>query len=117
MSEFLRATLEALSRLARNPATRVVAQPREEPIDWRPTEVTDPNTGTPFTDASAWEFIADQLIAEEDVNTVELRKPPGKAGYTMNIPTNCGMIYFKVRMGIGRIIGRSFHYSKYHPHQ
>lgn len=89
-------------------------------FDWRPTEVIDPNTGVPFTDASAWEFIADQLIAESaqhDVNTVELSKPAGKAGYTMSIPTNWEMIYFKVRMGIGKIIGRSFHYSKHHPHK
>lgn len=68
----------------------------------------------PITDAAAWDLIASRLEAGHDVETVELRKPEGKRGYVMKIAleTEQPLLYVKLQLGSGRIIGRSFHYSE-----
>ncbi len=85
----------------------------EEPVVWKPTEVLNPTCNLPFTDISAWHFIADQLEAGCAVHVVILRKPPNELGYEMRFPgaTRQPQIYVKVRLHGHRIIGRSFHNS------
>ena len=70
---------------------------------------------THFTDAAAWELIASRLEDGHPVEVVELRKPAGATGYVMKIDVEPGqpLLYVKLQLGSGRIIGRSFHYSKH----
>ncbi len=98
--------------LARRKKARVVEFSREAPIDWRPQNVADPETGTAFTRDGAWEFIAAKLEDEnQSVRWVELRKPPGKKAFEMIVAHSDGDIYIKFQLGGGTIKGRSFHYS------
>ena len=95
---------------------RVTDWTRDRPTDWRPEQVRNPNgmLDTHFTDTSAWELIATQLRAGCVVEVVELRKPPGAKGYVLKIPIESGRpyVYIKLQLGAGKIIGRSFHYSR-----
>jgi len=98
-----------LAMLARRKKARDLAWPR----DWRPHTVRDPSTGEYFTDAGAWEFIADCLEAGEPLDEIALDNPPGKLGYVVQIDTDesTPRIYIKVRLGAGKVLGVSFHYS------
>lgn len=84
-----------------------------EPTVWNPTQVLDPESNIPFTDITAWHFIADQLESGCDVQAVELHRPRGEIGYVMLFQgaPGCPRIYVKVRLHKHRIIGRSFHNS------
>lgn len=109
-------TRHQLVVLARRSNARVTEFSPARPTDWRPGEVRDP-AGTLwlyFTRTSAWELIADLLEGGHDVETVELRKPPGAKGYVMKIDleSNKPPLYVKLQLGSGKIIGRSFHYSE-----
>ena len=66
-----------------------------------------------FTHEGAWEFIADKLEAGHAVDVVELRKPQGAKGYVMNfrLGPDDPLLYVKLQLGSGTVIGRSFHYS------
>ena len=66
-----------------------------------------------FTDGAAWELVADKLDAGHDVEVVELRKPRGAKGYVMHIRLGPDepLLYVKLQLGRGKVIGRSFHYS------
>lgn len=105
-----------LARLARQKSKRRV--PRTElPCEWRPGSVINPEDGQPFTDAGAWELIA-QLLEDTEVQSVEittLDHPLGKIGYVMKRDWPTGeVLYIKVHYGHGpSILGRSFHYSDY----
>lgn len=99
--------------LARRKKARVVQFSREAPIDWQPQTVINPQTGTVFTDAGAWEFIAEKLEdANQTARWVELRNPPGKKAIEIIVPHGGRNIYIKVQLGSGKIKVRSFHYSK-----
>lgn len=102
-----------LIRRARDKKLRSFEFTAEEPVVWKPTEVVNPNCDFPFTDISAWHFIADQLEAGCPVQIVTLRKPPNELGYEMRFPGSPGQpqIYVKVRLHGHRIVGRSFHNS------
>ena len=71
---------------------------------------------THFTDASAWEFIASQLEADCEVETIILEKPLGAKGYVMKIElaSDETPIYIRVQLRGNKIIGRSFHYSEHY---
>lgn len=68
---------------------------------------------TNFTRATAWDLIASELESGHDIETIELRNPPGAKGYVMRIDLEPGkpQLYVKLELGSGKIIGRSFHYS------
>ncbi|GIW90630.1 MAG: hypothetical protein KatS3mg109_1062 [Pirellulaceae bacterium] len=86
------------------------------PRDWRPGSVLDPKTGKPFTEAAAWEFIAEVLeTTDVALEAVEMREPGsgGKTGYVLLVPTGERRLYIKLQLGAGRVIGRSFHYSEF----
>ena len=87
------------------------------PTDWRPGQVRNPDgvLDTHFTDAAAWELIASRLEDGHPVEVVELRKPAGATGYVMKIDVEPRqpLLYVKLQLGSGKIIGRSFHYSKH----
>jgi uncharacterized protein (DUF1684 family) len=108
---------KALAVFARCKATRTTIFTKQQPTEWRPYEVTN-QTDTAnfipyFSDDSAWNFIADLLEKDHEVETVNLENPPGITGYVMHIETTGGQprIYVKLQLGNGAVIGRSFHYD------
>lgn len=71
-----------LAVLARRPSARVTAFSAAMPTDWRPQQVRNPLgvLDAYFTDPAAWELIGDKLEEGHPVETVTLRKPPGRTG-------------------------------------
>ena len=110
-------TRRQLALLARSDRTRTSAFSPHEPTDWRPNEVRRPGGGfSPyFTDAGAWELIADELDEGHKIEVVELRKPAGAKGYVMKIDLEPGVptLYVKLQLRQGQVVGRSFHYSEW----
>lgn len=106
-----------LVKLARRSRARITEFTQARPNDWRPGQVRNPKGALDgyFTDASAWEFIANKLESGHPVEIVELRKPPDAKGYVMkiNLGSESSQLYIKLQLGSGKIIGRSFHYSEY----
>jgi hypothetical protein len=74
--------------------------------------VLNPSGGQPFTDAGAWEFIAQLLLQGHPLEESPQEQPPGVTAYVMQISLPEGTVYIKVRLGAGFILGRSFHYSE-----
>ena len=108
-------TRRQLVLLARRSHARKTDFSPQLPTEWRPEEVRRPEGGfSPyFTDGAAWEFIADRLEAGHEVEVVSLRKPPNAKGYVMKIELAPGtpMLYVKLQLRSGQVVGRSFHYS------
>ncbi len=103
-----------LIRRAREKKLRQAEFSFDEPCDWRPWQVLHPETGLPFTDVGAWNFIADYLTSGGPVRCITLDKPPGQTGYVILTPgyRDNPEIYIKVTLSASRINGRSFHDSK-----
>ncbi len=80
---------------------------------WEPYTIENPETGLPFSDASAWEFICNLLIAEpERFVEVNLEKPVGQIAYWAVVTLCDGVaVYIKVQLVQGLARGRSFHIS------
>lgn len=107
-------TLAEIARLGRHSKHRLNDFSESAPCRWQPYTVENPETGLPFSDASAWEFICDLLEAcpEQFVET-ELEKPIGQIGYVTLVtlsPTSV-LLYIKVQLLKGKARGRSFHIS------
>ncbi len=117
MNELDPATRHQLAVLSRRSKSRIVEFSRERPIDWYPGGVINPNgvLDRYFTDSAAWDFIADKLEQMHPVEVLDLKIPAGAKGYVMKIDMgeNTPQLYVKLQLGPGKIIGRSFHYSKH----
>jgi hypothetical protein len=98
--------------LARQKKCRTSLWTRDIPTQWQPHTVRDLN-GEFFTDPGAWEFVANLIEDGHTVEEISLRHPPGKRGLVMKVrlDRNETEIYIKIRLGSGKIIGYSFHYS------
>ena len=114
------ATRRQLANLAGRPSKRNAKFSRDRPTDWRPHQVRNPDAelGPPhyvFTDAGAWELIASKLEHGHDVEEVKLLKPAGSTGYVMKImlEETMPLLYVKLQLRHGTILGRSFHYSEH----
>jgi hypothetical protein len=85
------------------------------PRDWVPNQIRNPETsGEYFTEAGAWEFIADKLEDGHPYSVINLENPPGAPAIVMKIQLEPEFppLYVKIQVGIRNIpIGRSFHYS------
>lgn len=103
-----------LATLAANKKKRVSSFSKSMPTEWNPLQVLHPRTGFPFSDASAWAFIADLLDSEVELAKVTLDKPLGKDAYVVKVDGYKGRpkIYIKIHFGSGGIVGRSFHDDK-----
>ena len=113
------ATRRQLASLARRPHKRNAKFSRDTPTVWQPHQVRNPDAalGPPhdvFTDAGAWELIASRLEHGHDVEAVKLLKPAGGTGYVMKImlEETRPLLYVKLQLRHGEILGRSFHYSE-----
>ena len=115
IDDSIRRQLVILSRRAR--ARDTAFSPRR-PTEWQPWQVVDPHGAfeTHFTEPGAWELIASELEAGHDVEVVRLRQPPGQKAYVMKIKLDDvnPLLYVKLQLGAGKVIGRSFHYSTLH---
>lgn len=96
---------------ARDKRLRFVEFSVDAPSVWTPTQVLNPESGLPFTDISAWHFIAVQIECGCPIRLVDLRFPPGATGYEMVLDGAVGQpgIYVKVALHGNKIKGRSFH--------
>ena len=85
------------------------------PTDGGTGQVRNPDgvLDTHFTDATAWNLIAARIEEGHPIETVELHKAQGAKGYVMLIDIKAGrpLLYVKLQLGAGKVIGRSFHYS------
>ncbi|GKS59859.1 hypothetical protein YTPLAS18_33860 [Nitrospira sp.] len=70
-------------------------------------------SGAPFTEDSAWNFVADKLSEGHPFEEVSLKVPHGKRGYVLKIEIGSDrpLLYVKLQIGMGTVIGRSFHYT------
>ena len=105
-----------LMTLSRRKGAQINENHPKRPARWHPRQVHNPNgiIHTTFTDASAWEYIADLLESGHPVEVIELDKPPGAKGYVMHSQIEAGKpnLYIKIQLGAGKVIGRSFHYTR-----
>lgn len=83
------------------------------PCDWQPTTIINPSVGIPFTDISAWHYIAELVEAGHKIEQITLDQPKGETACVMSVPVgaNTPHLYIKVQLKRGKIWGRSFHYS------
>jgi hypothetical protein len=109
-----KATLAEIAKLGRHSKYRLNDFSATAPCRWQPHTVENPETGLPFSDASAWELIC-KLIDECPETFVELvlDNPRGQIAFwttTILKPSNVAL-YIKVQLVHGRARGRSFHIS------
>ncbi|WP_157288504.1 hypothetical protein [Uliginosibacterium gangwonense] len=85
------------------------------PRDWNPSRIRHPEIRDfYFTEAGAWEFIADQLQANHPFTEIVLDNPAGALALVMEVKVTPDdpLLYIKLQIGKGNMaIGRSFHYS------
>lgn len=108
----IRGQLEALARSRR---TRTREFSPDRPCDWRALGMKHPKgNGETFTEDGCWEYIADMIGSGAPIEEIVLKKPAGKKGYVMLLPSgdDSNLIYVKLQLGSGIVIGRSFHYSE-----
>jgi hypothetical protein len=107
------AALAEIARLGRFARTRVNDFQPRSPSRWDPTTVLNPETGLPFCDASAWQFICDLIESDPDeFAELILDKPPGQIAYWRTVTLSNGLcVYIKVQFVGGIARGRSFHIS------
>lgn len=98
--------------MCRESRQRTHAFSKTAPTKWNPEQVINPQTCEVFTEDQAWDFIADLLEDECEIERIPLEKPPGKYGYVIRVDMGEGFseLYIKLQLG-PKIIGRSFHYS------
>ncbi|MGF6754905.1 hypothetical protein [Paraburkholderia sp. GAS42] len=86
------------------------------PCDWNPRVVLNPHIpGYYFTDAGAWDYIADLLDAEHPYEEIILDSPRGATAIVLLVPLpeHPQPLYIKVQLGVSnKAIGRSFHISQ-----
>lgn len=79
-----------------------------------------PNPHVPgyyFTDAGAWEYIADLLDANHPYEEIVLDTPLGAKAIVLLVPhpANPQHLYIKIQLGASnKAIGRSFHFSQHY---
>ncbi len=108
-----RKTLAEIARLGRYASSRRNDFSPASPCDWDPYGIVNPETGLPFSDASAWELICRLLVERpESFQEVRLDRPPGQTAYAIEVtlPENV-RVYIKVQLSQGKARGRSFHLS------
>ena len=104
----------ALVLLCRNPDMRITGRALDTANRWKPYSVRHPQTDMVFTDAGAWEYIADMIQEGSRLTclppTVQM---PDHAYYLIEGRAEGRRIYMKVaiRPPLRKIIGLSFHYE------
>ena len=105
--------LAEIGRLGRYAGSRTNQFSRGMPCVWNPYVIENPESGSPFSDASAWELIC-KIIEEcpEEFRQLKLQKPAGLVAFeTVYTLPNRVRVYIKVQLFQGKAHGRSFHIS------
>ena len=113
MSEITDAERALLIAACRNRKRWFIERTRQRPSEWRPFEVLQHvEFNLPFTDQTAFAYLADQLSATCAVTKVVLRDPPDAIGYemTFGLP-GARVLYAKLELNGQVVFGRSFHLS------
>ncbi len=113
-SDHLASIRHQLIILVRRKGARQLDWPRK----WHPTQTRDPRERhSYFTHEGAWEFIADVLEARHPFEEVDQDDPPGIKAYQMVVDIGEAIppVFIKVRLGAGKVLGRSFHNSTIGP--
>lgn len=103
--------LAEIGRLGRYARTRVNQFSSGMPCVWNPYAIENPESGLPFSDASAWELIC-RIIGEcpEGFRQLKLQKPAGLVAFeTVYTLPNHVRVYIKIQLFQGKAHGRSFH--------
>jgi hypothetical protein len=102
-----------IARLARRKDRRFVPRSRKMPCRWHPTTVNNPEVGIPFTDITAWHFIAKLAENGCELEEIVLEQPSGEKAYIISVLLEANMpdLYIKIQLKNANIFGRSFHYS------
>jgi hypothetical protein len=99
----------------RDPLLRTDGRKLQIANRWEPFTVRHPELHAVFTEAGAWDFIADCLEGGEKLNSLPpTQKFPDYAIYMLHAPVSGGRrIYIKIalRQELNMVIGVSFHYS------
>ncbi len=107
-------TLRQLIANCRRTDRRSLGSPRE----WTPNRVRQPGTDSSvFTEAGAWEFVAEKLETGHFYEEMRLDKPADAPAVVMKIQlaVDVPLLYVKIQIGPGiKAIGRSFHYSDHY---
>ena len=84
------------------------------PSDWTPGTIDDPESGMPFTNAGAWNLLAELVEEGHPMEEVRLDVPLGDLAYVLlvNLEGADSTLYIKVQVKGGLLLGRSFHYSE-----
>jgi hypothetical protein len=100
-----------LIRRSRDKRFRQSVSKSTEPCRWYPHRVLHPVLGIPFTEAGAWNFVAELLSCNHDVTTIAMEKPSGQIGYVLKTAgyKGCPEIYIKLTLSTQFVNGRSFH--------
>ena len=103
-----------LIRRSRDKRFRQSVSKSTEPCRWYPWRVLHPVLGIPFTEAGAWNFIADLLSTGQEVMTIAMEKPSAQIGYVLKTDgyKGCPEIYIKLTLSSQYVNGRSFHDSE-----
>lgn len=106
--------LRRIATLCRSSTTRIVGEWEDgDPSRWEPYAVHDPRYDELFTDAAAWDYIAELVELGDGLRQVALREPKGCVGYELiHVLSDKRVLYIKFRLAGGIVIGRSFHYSR-----
>lgn len=105
---------QQLVALARNPRRRRHVFTSARPTRWLPHTAEQPESGLPFDHPTAWNLIADRIEGGQEIRKVTLRRPEGATAYVMKmrLVANRPLLYVKVELCFGEILGRSFHHSE-----
>lgn len=113
MKDYFSDLRKEIARLASRKDLRIVPKSREMPCRWEPTTVINPEVGIPFSDISAWHFVAQLADDGHELEEIVLDQPAGETAYVILTPlqVNVPLLYVKIQLKRGYIFGRSFHYS------
>ena len=101
---------QELVRLCSREGTRRSEFSRKAPTKWHPQQARDPSTGESYTPFAAWERVHAELKSGCELEAIVLDKPPGKTGYVFHFEDGAGkLIYVKLQILSGFVMGRSFH--------
>lgn len=103
--------LKQIALMARSRRTRTSAFTKERPTDWNPQNVMRDDIGLAYTDDSAWNKLADLILAGHPVEALKLDKPVGATAYVLKWAEGTQMVYAKLQPVGRKVLGRSFHIS------
>jgi hypothetical protein len=102
-----------MANLARQPRNREVPFHKCMHSHFAPGVVRNPETDMPFSESSAWEFMANLLESDHPFTEMTLDEPRGLTALTTLVEIGEGLqkqkVYIKIHPFKGKVCCRSFH--------